>query len=160
MIKSSWWENFKKFSIFFFSDFEYCSYNYRSFDIANHFIEWIYDYTAEEYPFFKENLNHYPTQQQRLNFINSYVTARGSKEKSQKILQEVEVFTLASHFFWGIWGIINAGTSQIPFGYWEYAICRLQQYFQQKEKLEREPLKIGLAIKRKSCTLDWTNIFL
>lgn len=35
-------------------DFEYCSYNYRGFDVANHFLEWQFDYTAPKYPFFSE----------------------------------------------------------------------------------------------------------
>ena len=33
-------------------DFEYCSYNYRGFDVANHFCESMYDYTVEKYPKF------------------------------------------------------------------------------------------------------------
>lgn len=34
-------------------DFEYCSYNYRGFDLANHFCEWSYNYNVEHYPNFK-----------------------------------------------------------------------------------------------------------
>ncbi|CAB0017013.1 unnamed protein product [Nesidiocoris tenuis] len=33
-------------------DFEYCSYNYRGFDFANHFCEWFYDYSNQEPPYF------------------------------------------------------------------------------------------------------------
>ena len=25
-------------------DFEFCAYNYRAYDIANHWVEWMYDY--------------------------------------------------------------------------------------------------------------------
>ncbi|KAJ3618680.1 hypothetical protein MTP99_006651 [Tenebrio molitor] len=137
-------------------DFEYCSYNYRSFDIANHFVEWMYDYTAADYPFYKEQVDHYPTKQQRLHFVKAYLEARNSKENPKKILREVEVFTLASHFFWGIWGVINAGTSQIPFGYWEYAASRLRHYFEHKKKftLDMKPLVTSLPTKRKSCSLE------
>ncbi|XP_044579533.1 choline/ethanolamine kinase isoform X4 [Cotesia glomerata] len=46
-------------------DFEYCSYNYRGFDLANHFVEWQYDYTAEEYPFFHERKGAGPTDEQK-----------------------------------------------------------------------------------------------
>ncbi|KAJ3651951.1 hypothetical protein Zmor_017955 [Zophobas morio] len=137
-------------------DFEYCSYNYRSFDIANHFMEWMYDYTEPEYPFYKEQLDHYPSKQQRLLFIKAYLEARGLKENPKKILREVEVFSLASHFFWGIWGIINAGTSTIPFGYWEYGAARLKNYFQQKKKFALDMTSLGtcLPTKRKSCSLE------
>ncbi|XP_028049220.1 choline/ethanolamine kinase isoform X3 [Monomorium pharaonis] len=48
-------------------DFEYCSYNYRGFDIANHFAEWQYDYTAPEYPFFHERPGAGPTKEQKFH---------------------------------------------------------------------------------------------
>jgi len=33
-------------------DFEYCSYNYRGFDLANHFCEWSFNYNVEASPNF------------------------------------------------------------------------------------------------------------
>nr|CAH7745117.1 unnamed protein product [Callosobruchus chinensis] len=116
-------------------DFEYCSYNYRSFDIANHFIEWAYDYTEPSHPFYKEDWTNYPTEQQRMDFIRAYLDEAGSRENPKKVMREVEVFSLASHLFWSVWGLINADTSQIPFGYWEYAYSRLSSYFQLKQRL-------------------------
>ncbi|XP_031995127.1 choline/ethanolamine kinase isoform X1 [Hylobates moloch] len=47
-------------------DFEYSSYNYRGFDIGNHFCEWVYDYTHEEWPFYKARPTDYPTQGQQI----------------------------------------------------------------------------------------------
>nr|XP_014720035.1 choline/ethanolamine kinase isoform X3 [Equus asinus] len=47
-------------------DFEYSSYNYRGFDIANHFCEWVYDYTHEEWPFYKAQAADYPTRGQQV----------------------------------------------------------------------------------------------
>lgn len=44
-------------------DFEYCSYNYRGFDIANHFIEWTYDYTKAEHPHFSVHKDYYPSEE-------------------------------------------------------------------------------------------------
>ncbi|CAG9831066.1 unnamed protein product [Diabrotica balteata] len=122
-------------------DFEYCSYNYRSFDIANHFLEWVYDYTHKEYPFYSEDHSKYPTEKQRLAFIRAYLRERGSRENPKKILREVEVFTLAPHLFWSVWALINAETSSIPFGYWEFANTRLNSYFQLKQKLSSQQLK-------------------
>ncbi|XP_010226359.1 PREDICTED: choline kinase alpha-like, partial [Tinamus guttatus] len=46
-------------------DFEYSSYNYRGFDIGNHFCEWMYDYTYEKYPFFKASFLKYPSKKQQ-----------------------------------------------------------------------------------------------
>lgn len=50
-------------------DFEYCAYNYRGFDLANHFIEWTIDYTIKDYPFFSHKKDQYPTKEQQVNFI-------------------------------------------------------------------------------------------
>ncbi|XP_011495882.1 PREDICTED: choline/ethanolamine kinase isoform X3 [Ceratosolen solmsi marchali] len=48
-------------------DFEYCSYNYQGFDVANHFLEWQYDYTAANYPFFTERSGSGPTKEQKFH---------------------------------------------------------------------------------------------
>ncbi|XP_011055232.1 PREDICTED: choline/ethanolamine kinase isoform X2 [Acromyrmex echinatior] len=138
-------------------DFEYCSYNYRGFDIANHFAEWQYDYTTPEYPFFHERPAAGPTKEQKLDFIRAYLRTlnkEGSLE-AERILMEVRIFSLTSHLFWGLWSIVNAKLSQIPFGYWDYAVCRLKNYMYLKEKL----LISGLpgsdnTLKRKSIDID------
>ncbi|XP_060892273.1 choline kinase alpha isoform X2 [Labrus mixtus] len=126
-------------------DFEYSSYNYRGFDIGNHFCEWMYDYTCEEFPFFKVDAQAYPSKAQQLHFIESYLRESDQgfdnlSEEDQMNLKEqlyVEVnrFSLASHFFWGLWSIIQARLSTIKFGYLEYAQARFDAYFQQKKIL-------------------------
>lgn len=50
-------------------DFEYCAYNYRGFDVANHFVEWMFDYTNPSFPFFHHKKDHYPTKEQQVSFI-------------------------------------------------------------------------------------------
>nr|XP_020470354.1 choline kinase alpha-like [Monopterus albus] len=124
-------------------DFEYSSYNYRGFDIGNHFCEWMYDYTCDEFPFFKVDPQAYPSKAQQLHFIEGYLRASDhgfdslSEEDQMKVKEElcVEVnrFSLASHFFWGLWSIIQAQLSTIEFGYLEYAQARFDAYFQQKK---------------------------
>ncbi|XP_054002302.1 choline/ethanolamine kinase isoform X2 [Hylaeus anthracinus] len=118
-------------------DFEYCSYNYRGFDIANHFVEWQYDYTAAEYPFFHERTGSGPTKEQKINFVKSYLKTIGKEGSSEeeRIMMEIKVFSLASHLFWGLWSIVNAKLSEIPFGYWDYAVSRLKNYQYLKEKI-------------------------
>ncbi|XP_055078444.1 choline kinase alpha [Periophthalmus magnuspinnatus] len=126
-------------------DFEYSSYNYRGFDIGNHFCEWMYDYNCDEFPFFKVNTQAYPTKAQQMLFIESYLSEYEHEfdnmdEEDQMRLKEemfVEVnrFSLASHFFWGLWSIIQARLSTIKFGYLEYAQARFESYFQQKRLL-------------------------
>ncbi|NXT20986.1 CHKB kinase, partial [Syrrhaptes paradoxus] len=41
-------------------------------------------------------------------------------------------FALASHFFWGLWSILQAKISTIQFGYLDYAQSRFEAYFQHK----------------------------
>lgn len=48
-------------------DYEYCSYNYRGFDLANHFVEWTYDYTSPKYPHYTVNRELFPTKDQQVN---------------------------------------------------------------------------------------------
>ncbi|XP_028651909.1 choline kinase alpha [Erpetoichthys calabaricus] len=126
-------------------DFEYSSYNYRGFDIGNHFCEWMYDYTYDKFPFFKASLRSYPTKAQQLHFFTSYLAESDegflhlSKDDQIKIkeemLLEVNRFALASHFFWGLWSIIQARISSIEFGYMDYALARFNAYFEQKRRL-------------------------
>ncbi|GFG36751.1 hypothetical protein Cfor_09453 [Coptotermes formosanus] len=123
-------------------DFEYCSYNYRGFDLANHFLEWTYDYTNSTHPYFTVNKNNYPTHEQQLRFVRTYLCNAGyrgeqstEREEEEALLCEVQAFCLVSHFFWGLWSSVSAKLSQIPFGYGEYAVERLESYFQLKNKL-------------------------
>ncbi|XP_046419600.1 choline/ethanolamine kinase isoform X2 [Neodiprion fabricii] len=138
-------------------DFEYCSYNYRGFDVANHFVEWQYDYTAPEYPFYHERGAAGPTREQKLNFIRSYLRTlnkEGTAEE-ERMMREIKTFSLASHLFWGLWSIVNAKLSQIPFGYWDYAVSRLKNYQELKEKaiaLQMDPVDSG--VKRKVTDMD------
>ncbi|XP_078534064.1 choline/ethanolamine kinase-like [Lissotriton helveticus] len=123
-------------------DFEYSSYNYRGFDIGNHFCEWVYDYTYDKWPFYKASLENYPNREQQLHFIQHYLKASSDNmhnicTEEQTIIQEqmiIEInrFALASHFFWGLWSIVQAKMSTIQFGYLDYAKSRFDAYFKQK----------------------------
>lgn len=66
-----------------------------------------------------------------LTFIRVYLDEQGSKEDPEKLLDEVEVFMLAPHMLWSLWGVVNADFSQITFGHWvssvvwcAFFICR------------------------------------
>lgn len=47
-------------------DFEYCAYNYRAFDIANHFTERLYGYKLESAPYFTVHEDQYPTKEEQV----------------------------------------------------------------------------------------------
>ncbi|CAN9499218.1 unnamed protein product [Ophioblennius macclurei] len=120
-------------------DFEYSSYNYRGFDLGNHFCEWVYDYTYNEWPFFKATPENYPTREQQLLFIRSYLAENKSdtnvdqRQMEEDMIIEANRYALASHFLWALWSIIQAKISKIEFGYMDYAQSRLDAYFKQKK---------------------------
>ncbi|KFB49615.1 AGAP007957-PA-like protein [Anopheles sinensis] len=117
-------------------DFEYCAYNYRGFDLANHFLEWTFDYTNGESPYFYHKLDQYPSAEQQdydeasdAGSVSGRSSGGGSvgTEEINHVRREVQCFTMASHLFWSLWAIVNV-YQEIEFGYLEYAICRLNQY--------------------------------
>uniref|UniRef100_A0A8D0G487 ethanolamine kinase n=1 Tax=Sphenodon punctatus TaxID=8508 RepID=A0A8D0G487_SPHPU len=115
-------------------DFEYSSYNYRGFDIGNHFCEWVYDYTHDEWPFYKASPENYPSRPQQLHFIRRYLSEADNRgdvprqeqaRREAEMLVEVNRFAMASHFFWGLWSILQAKISTIEFGYLGSTLSRL-----------------------------------
>uniref|UniRef100_A0A023FM34 Putative choline kinase n=1 Tax=Amblyomma cajennense TaxID=34607 RepID=A0A023FM34_AMBCJ len=135
-----------------FIDYEYCAYNYRGFDLANHFCEWMYDYSYPEHPYFKALPEDYPSVEHQRLFISRYLSTytrcqtltQDHAQPSSKlysadyVLREARVFTLASHLFWTLWSIFNAHTSKIKFGYWEYGQARLDAFMVLKQELLHE----------------------
>lgn len=131
-------------------DFEYCSYNYRAFDLANHFMEWTYNYTAKDHPYFSEHPEDYPNVEQRMRFIKVYLEELGLKEDPKILLKEVEWFNLACNFFWCVWAVANA-ESQIPFGYWVSEKKRIEKKVKTIMKLHRKllyPILKGKGLKK------------
>ncbi|GAB0095267.1 choline/ethanolamine kinase [Sergentomyia squamirostris] len=120
-------------------DFEYCSYNYRGFDLANHFIEWTFDYASNEnYPFYTHKPHQFPNQEQKDRFILAYLRKlhdnddyQVTEEEMREIQKEIDCFTIASNLFWSLWSIVNV-YQEIEFGYWSYANCRIDEYFKAK----------------------------
>jgi len=113
-----------------FIDYEYANYNYRGFDIANHFCEW----TG-----FELDHSKFPNQDQQLQFFKSYLKAANAgneptEEELQKIYEEVNKFVLLSHMFWSIWALVQADISSIQFDYLQYAADRLKRYFELRQQ--------------------------
>ncbi|KAJ1858574.1 hypothetical protein LPJ73_001886 [Coemansia sp. RSA 2703] len=146
-------------------DFEYAGYNYRGFDIANHFCEWMADYHHETQPHLLNEAS-YPEKKQREGFLRTYVKAKAFLDANmkadagvvesdegkvvlreitlsdQRIAEEIErlesevgVFIPASHFHWGVWGLLQACSSEIDFDYVGYATQRLAIFLRQIKSL-------------------------
>ena len=115
-------------------DYEYCAYNYRAYDLANHFNEWCgLELVWENYPsldtrrrFLKEYLN---------EFYDDKKDEFDLEKEIDKIIEDIKWFDLASNFYWGTWGLIEAGFSSIDFNYCDYGRLRFKRYFELKKKL-------------------------
>uniref|UniRef100_A0A6E8VTX2 Choline kinase N-terminal domain-containing protein n=1 Tax=Anopheles coluzzii TaxID=1518534 RepID=A0A6E8VTX2_ANOCL len=144
-------------------DFEYCAYNYRGFDLANHFLEWTFDYTNTQSPYFYHKLDQYPTAEQQEKFITQYLSHLSppmedgleigdrddSAEEEERSKygsltgsvseEEVEQVRREVQCFTMashlFWSLwaIVNVYQEIEFGYMEYAVCRLKQYQQAKQ---------------------------
>lgn len=119
-----------------FIDYEYSGYNYQAYDIGNHFNEFAgvneVDYAL------------YPDKELQKQWLRSYLEAfkeckgfvTGVTDKDVEVLYvQVNQFALASHFFWGMWALIQAKYSTIDFDFLGYAIVRLNQYFKMKQEV-------------------------
>lgn len=104
-------------------DFEYSGPNPASYDLANHFSEWMHDYSCSK-PW-SCNSSLFPTKEQLLNFLYSYVShlktpSNVNKRKATKELDdEVRFFyndvikwRATVQLFWSIWSIIQSGELQ------------------------------------------------
>ena len=56
-----------------FVDYEFSAYNYRAFDIANHFNEWTYDYSKAEFPYYRHNRSSYPSPPEQVEWLRTYL---------------------------------------------------------------------------------------
>ncbi|KAL5560260.1 hypothetical protein UlMin_036471 [Ulmus minor] len=117
-------------------DYEYSSYSPVAYDIANHFCEMVADYHTDT-PHVLD-YSKYPDLQERRTFVQVYLSAAGNQPSYNEVEQlvlDVEKYTLATHLFWGLWGIISGYVNKIEFDYMEYARQRFQQYWLRKQEL-------------------------
>lgn len=109
-------------------DFEYAGYNTRGYDLANHFIEWRYDYHGIQPAAMTEP---FPTSDEQLRFIQSYIDTNDSDANvtsAEEIQMEMQVWLGATHVGWGLWGLIQASQSEIDFDYFYYSMERLNAF--------------------------------
>ncbi|KAH7848253.1 hypothetical protein Vadar_000139 [Vaccinium darrowii] len=108
-------------------DFEYGSYNYRGFDIGNHF---------NEYAGYDCDYSLYPTKDEQYHFLRHYLEPKNPDEVSDEDLEalyiETNTYMLASHLYWALWALIQAKMSPIDFDYLSYFFLRYDEYKKQK----------------------------
>ncbi|KAL0584901.1 hypothetical protein ABG067_005345 [Albugo candida] len=124
-------------------DYEYGAYNFRAFDIANHFCE---------YCGFDLDLSQYPMLDQQSRFFDAYLVTAAPElyerlhlhnhEKSfhKAFYEMINKFAMASHVFWAFWAIVQARYSKIDFDFLNYAQKRFQAFDQQRKLLSFDGL--------------------
>lgn len=95
-----------------FIDYEYASFNFAVFDLANHFCE---------YGGFECDWTRLPDDSHIARFLEAYNNQNGSPEMISKIRDCMP----AAHLLWGVWGLIQSRHSDIDFDYAGYARKRL-----------------------------------
>jgi thiamine kinase-like enzyme len=119
-------------------DLEYSDRMERGFDLGNCFCEQSICYKIDHFPGFVLNPDHYPTFKNQELFLKAYCMGAGispTGETIKQLMKEARLFSLVSHLHWSIWSVIMAANSSIHFGYLEYALQRMDQYWIGKEKL-------------------------
>ncbi|KAG9152910.1 hypothetical protein Leryth_012531 [Lithospermum erythrorhizon] len=112
----------------YFIDFEYGCYNYRGFDIGNHF---------NEYAGYDCDYSLYPNKDEQYHFFRHYLNFEKPHEVAEKDLDalyvETTTYMLASHIYWALWALIQAKMSPIDFDYLGYFFLRYNEYKRQKQ---------------------------
>ncbi|KAL5206719.1 hypothetical protein ABZP36_034928 [Zizania latifolia] len=112
----------------YFIDFEYGSYSYRGYDIANHF---------NEYAGYDCDYNLYPDKNSQYHFFRNYLQPDRPSEVQVRDLDtlyvETNTYRLASHIYWALWALIQAKVSPIDFDYLGYFFLRYKEYKKQRE---------------------------
>jgi len=125
-------------------DYEYGCYNYRGFDVANHFCEWAGG-SDDAKPLYE----HFPTPEQQRLFCESYIDAcaalgiqsrdrvkldssdselEQAESELDKLLREVSFFVQVVHIYWTVWALNQARDEGIEgFDYISYAHRRFSE---------------------------------
>ncbi|KAG2830818.1 hypothetical protein PC129_g3728, partial [Phytophthora cactorum] len=76
----------------------------------------------------------YPTQEQQRHFCRAYLAGKDGDENDvsenevESLRLEANMYSLASHMFWAIWGYIQASQSTIDFDFLAYGKCRYDAF--------------------------------
>ncbi|CAM9575799.1 unnamed protein product [Discosporangium mesarthrocarpum] len=122
-------------------DFEFSGYNPRGYDLGNHFCEWMANY-GTPVPHLID-LKLFPTREERWGFCQAYLAASHeipessvSKDEVEALVAEADAFSLASHFFWALWSMLQYKISSTgEFDFLSYAVQRLKAYDYFRDKM-------------------------
>ena len=109
-------------------DYEYGDMNYREYDIANHFVEFVG--IGDEETGFLDYEKYYPDQEYQVEWIKQYLGPNGGGDDSaaRQLQKLVDKFSPLPNLLWGIWALIQSKNSNIDFDFLDYAKQRLDFY--------------------------------
>ncbi|CAG8465084.1 2131_t:CDS:10 [Ambispora leptoticha] len=118
-----------------FIDFEYGGYNYRGFDIGNHFntfAGWQCDYSL------------YPTKEFQLVWLRHYLSSfhpetEVTDAEVENLYREVAKFQLASLFYCSVWTLLSSEFSDIKYDFMEYAVRAFREYYRIRDEMNDKP---------------------
>ncbi|KAG2795277.1 hypothetical protein PC129_g21986, partial [Phytophthora cactorum] len=76
----------------------------------------------------------YPTQEQQRHFCRAYLAGKDGDENDvsenevESLRLEANMYSMATHLYWTIWGYIQASQSTIDFDYLGFAQCRYEVF--------------------------------
>lgn len=116
-----------------FIDYEYGCANDMHFDIANHLLE---------FAGFECNWDALPTEELQRTFVAAYLesfqmTPKVSPEEITSGLEKVRNYFAVSHFYWGVWALLQSYISTIDFDYAGYAERKIQAYIAEYRRLQK-----------------------
>ncbi|KAJ2868144.1 hypothetical protein GGI22_000895 [Coemansia erecta] len=139
-------------------DYEFSGYNYRGFDIANHFFTWMYNFSSLENPHLLQ-LAWYPTVEQRYNFLRAYIQAKAIIEANASVIRpnsaqmaevcttyltedqirkevaaldyEVTSFAKVLFLLWGLFGLLKTSAGNTDLDFVSYSAQRLSLFLSQ-----------------------------
>jgi ethanolamine kinase len=71
----------------------------------------------------------------RINLFKSALLEKPTEKQKEHLYMEVNGYSLASHFYWGLWAMIQAMVSDIDFDYMSYAVLRFNEYEKRKAEV-------------------------
>jgi thiamine kinase-like enzyme len=132
-----------------FIDQEYARYNYRGFDIGNHFCECVVLFFVSPPPhsslcrylgFDNYDYDKFPSRHVQEHFVHAYLKhLKGSSDHShatiERLLLESEAFALLANVHWGLWSLYQSKVSdnRFNFDYLLYAKQRLVAFYTHRE---------------------------
>lgn len=73
-------------------------------------------------------------------YLSNFLEREPTEGEVRKALVESNKFTLVSHLYWGIWGLVQTKVSDIDYDFFHYALRRLRMYQRTKPHLIEAPV--------------------